>query len=236
MSTQNTLPAEVEAIAQNVSIEKKSEVQSVLNHVFNGVAKMREQLQTINVIDENDKMSMNIARQVRLAVRNERLSAEKTFDMKRSEVQQAMLSFKTEDSLWLKAKQTMQILTKEIESQAEYLEKTAERAEAERKELKMQQRLFAVQKFAPEIQRHEFESMSDQVFETFLSGIEKKYNDWQQDLKEKAKLHEERKAIALPSRKIDDYDKSRPPLLTHWDRQNIALKMNSEEPPLLLCF
>jgi hypothetical protein len=173
----NTLPAEVAAIAQNVSIEKRNEVQAVLNHVFNGVAKMREQLDTIKVVDENDKMSMNIARQVRLAVRNERLSAEKTFDMKRTEVQQAMLSFKTEDSLWLKAKQTMQILTKEIESQAEYLEKTAERAEAERKELKMQLRLIEVQMFAPEIQRHEIEGMSDQVFETFLSGIEKAYND-----------------------------------------------------------
>jgi hypothetical protein len=196
MEVINTLPAEIEAIAQNVAVEKRNEVQAVLNHVFNGVAKMREQLDTVKVADENDKMSMGIARQIRLAVRNERLSAEKTFDMKRSEVQQEMLSFKTLDSLWLKAKQTTQILAKEIESQAEYLEKTAERAEAERKELKMQQRLFDVQKFAPEIQRHEFEGMSDQVFETFLSGIEKAYNDKIEAEKaaEQARIETEKKA------------------------------------------
>ena len=196
MEVINTLPAEIEAIAQNVAVEKRNEVQAVLNHVFNGVAKMREQLDTVKVADENDKMSMGIARQIRLAVRNERLSAEKTFDMKRSEVQQEMLSFKTLDSLWLKAKQTTQILAKEIESQAEYLEKTAERAEAERKELKMQQRLIDVQKFAPEIQRHEFEGMSDQVFETFLSGIEKAYNDKIEAEKaaEQARIETEKKA------------------------------------------
>ena len=34
------LPEEVSKIAENVSAEKRNEVQSVLNHVFNGVSKM----------------------------------------------------------------------------------------------------------------------------------------------------------------------------------------------------
>lgn len=171
------LPAEVAQIAQNVSIEKRNEVQSVLNHVFNGVSKMREQLETVIVADENDKTNMKLANTIRLGVRQVRLDAEKTFDAKRAEVQAQMLSYKTEDQLWLKAKQTMQILTKEIEENARWKEETRQRFEAEQKELKVQQRIVQVAKFAPELQRAEFENMSDDSFNLFVAGIEKQYND-----------------------------------------------------------
>jgi len=125
------LPAEVEQIAQNVSVEKRNEVQNVLNQVFSGVSKMREQLDSVVVENENDKTGMKLAKTVRLSVRDIRLDAERNFDAKRSEVQQKMIHFKTEDSLWLKAKQTMQILTKEIEEQARWKEETKERFDAE---------------------------------------------------------------------------------------------------------
>jgi hypothetical protein len=171
-----TLPAEIEQMAQSVSIEKRNEVQSVLNHVFNGVAKMRDQLGLVVVTDENDKVNMKLANAIRLGVRQVRLDAEKEFDMKRSEVQKAMLSFKTEDALWLKAKQTMQILTKEIEETAKWKEDTKERIDAERKELKLHERIMKVLKFA-EIMSGEFENMSDSMFDLFLAGLEKQYND-----------------------------------------------------------
>lgn len=171
------LPAEVAQIAQNVSVEKRNEVQSVLNHVFNGVSKMREQLETVVVQDENDKTNMKLANTIRLGVRQVRLDAEKTFDAKRAEVQAQMLSYKTEDQLWLKAKQTMQILTKEIEENARWKEETRQRFEAEQKELKVQHRMVQVAKFAPELQRSEFENMSDESFSLFVAGIEKQYND-----------------------------------------------------------
>jgi len=171
------LPAEVAQIAQNVSLEKRNEVQSVLNHVFNGVSKMREQLETVVVADENDKTNMKLANTIRLGVRQVRLDAEKTFDAKRAEVQAQMLSYKTEDQLWLKAKQTMQILTKEIEENARWKEETRQRFESEQKELKVQQRMVQVAKFAPELQRSEFENMSDEGFNVFVAGIEKQYND-----------------------------------------------------------
>ena len=171
------LPVEVAQIAQNVSVEKRNEVQSVLNHVFNGVSKMREQLETVIVSDENDKTNMKLANTIRLGVRQVRLDAEKTFDAKRAEVQAQMLSYKTEDQLWLKAKQTMQILTKEIEENARWKEETRQRFEAEQKELKVQQRIVQVAKFAPELQRAEFENMSDESFNLFFNGIEKRYND-----------------------------------------------------------
>lgn len=172
-----TLPAEVAQIAENVSVEKKNEVQTVLNHVFNGVSKMREQLDAVVVSDETDKVNMKLANTLRLGVRQVRLEAEKIFDAKRTEVQQQMLGFKTEDALWLKAKQTMQILTKEIEENARWKEKTGARIEAEKKELQTQKRMQDVSKFAPEISRSEFEHMSDTGFAAFLSGIEKQHND-----------------------------------------------------------
>ena len=171
------LPQEVEKIAENVSVEKKQEVLSVLNHVFNGVSKMRKQLDDVIVNGENDKVNMKLANTIRLGVRQVRLEAEKTFDAKRAEVQQQMLSYKTEDSLWLKAKQTMQILTKEIEENARWKEETKERFEAEQKELKVQQRMLKVAKIAPEMLRSEFENMNDETFEMFFAGIEKAYND-----------------------------------------------------------
>lgn len=172
-----SLPNEVAKIAESVSVEKRNEVQSVLNHVFNGIAKMRDQLDVVVVSDENDKVNMKLANAIRLGVRQVRLDAEKTFDKKREEVQLQMLSFKTEDQLWLKAKQTMQILTKEIEENARWKEETRERYLSEQKELKTQQRIIQVSKFAPELHRSEFENMSDESFILFCAGIEKQYNE-----------------------------------------------------------
>ena len=171
------LPEKVAQIAKNVSVEKRNEVQTVLNHVFNGVAKMREQLENISVKDQNDEVSMKLAGTIRLAVKRERLDAEKKFDAKRAEVKQEMLSYKTLDSLYLKAKQIMQIQTKELEEIALFKEETKERFEKEQKELKVQQQILKVTKVAPEMSRSEFENMSDASFEIFFSGIEKQYND-----------------------------------------------------------
>jgi hypothetical protein len=199
-----SLPQEVTQIALNVSPEKRSEVQRVLNHVFNGVSKMREQLESFTVTDENDKVNMKLANTIRLGVRQIRLEAEKTFDAKRADVQQQMLSYKTEDQLWLKAKQTMQILTKEIEENARWKEETKQRFELEQKELKIQQRILIVSKFAPEMQRSDFENMSDESFELFVFGIEKQYND-----KIEAERKEEEERIAKAKAEAEAREKQR---------------------------
>ena len=177
MENQLLLPQEVAQIAEGVSVEKRTEVEAVLAHVFNGVQKMRDQLDGVVVADENDNVSMKIANTIRLAVRQTRLNAEKKFDAKRAEVQQQMLSYKTEDKLWLRSKQIMQDLTKEIEETARWKEETAKRFEAEQCELKTQNRMLQVSKFAPEITRPEFEYMSDETFSSFVLTLEKTYND-----------------------------------------------------------
>lgn len=188
----SVLPEEVASIAKNVSVEKRNEVQSVLNQVFIGVSKMREQLDNVTVTDVNDKVNMKLANTIRLGVRQVRLDAEKTFDAKRAEVQQQMLSYKTEDQLWLKAKQTMQLLTKEIEENARWKEETKQRFEAEQKELRTEQRRLKICQFVDDfttITTDDFSEISDDAFEMFLSGIEKAYND---KIEAEKKLEQER--------------------------------------------
>ncbi|MCR4335214.1 MAG: hypothetical protein NUV57_01610, partial [archaeon] len=128
--------------------------------------------ESVVVVDVNDKVNMKLANTIRLGVKQVRLDAEKTFDAKRAEVQQQMLSYKTEDSLWLKSKQTMQILTKEIEENARWKEETKERFDKEQKELITQQRILEVSKYAEtEINRINFEFMADETFNIFLGGL-----------------------------------------------------------------
>ena len=197
------LPAEVEQLAQGVTVEKRNEVQAVLNHVFNGVSSMREQLDAVAVKDENDTASMKVANTIRLNVRRVRLDAEKTFDAKRAEVQAQMISFKTEDALWLKAKQTMQILTKEIEETAKLKEDTKARIEAERQELKIAQRLQQMQAIRPECQRSDVEFLSDDMFITLLNAakIEQQRQIEEQQKAEAERIDTERKEKLLADRR-----------------------------------
>jgi len=171
------LPDEVLALTANVSAEKRNEVQTVLNHVFDGVSKMREQLDKVIVSDATDKVNMKLAETIRLGVRRVRLDAEDVFDAKREELRIKMLSDKTEDSLWLKSKQMMQIATKEIETLARWKEETKQRFDAEQRELKAQARANMVAKFNTEILRGEFESMSDDTFAMFLKSVEATFNE-----------------------------------------------------------
>ena len=171
------LPSEVAEIAKNVSEETKQEVQSVLAHVFGGVAEMRTKLDGIIVIDENDTVNMQLAGVIRLGVKNERLAGTKIFDAKRAEVQSKMIGFKTEDQLWLKASQTMQILTKEIEALARLKEETGKRIESERKEIAITERLTKIQKFNPEITRYEIEYLGESTFDILLKSAETEFNE-----------------------------------------------------------
>ena len=197
------LPAEVEQLAQGVTVEKRNEVQSVLNHVFNGVSSMREQLDAVAVKDENDTASMKVANTIRLNVRRVRLDAEKTFDAKRAEVQAQMISFKTEDALWLKAKQTMQILTKEIEDTAKWKEDTKIRVDSERQELKIAQRLQQMQAIRPECQRPDVEFLSDEMFATLLNAakIEQQRQIEEQQKAEAERIERERKEKLFADRR-----------------------------------
>ena len=167
------LPAELAPLAAGVASEKSAQVMGVLGNVFSGVEKMRAALDAVTVQDEHDKAGMASAKQIRLEVKRTRVDAEDQFDTKRSQVQALMASHKTEDTLWLKAKQIMQTTCKEIEKLAEWKEATAERLAAERLELRTMERTRKVVVFSQEIHVSEYADMSDTAFEAFFVGVKK---------------------------------------------------------------
>lgn len=179
-----TLPIEVNELAVKVSANKQAEVQAVLQQIFTGTDGWEKQVDAINVKDINDKMSIELAEVARKNSKQARLSAEKIFDAKREEVQNLKAEFDLEDKLWLKAKQVMQIKFKAIEEKAEWKANFVKRFEAEQKELRTQKRINEVSKFG-EINRIEFEAMSDESFNSFLSGLKSTYE---------AKIEADRKA------------------------------------------
>jgi len=179
-----TLPTEVNELALKVSANKQVEVQEVLQQIFIGTDDWEKQVDAIEVKDISDKMSIELAEVARKNSKQARLNAEKIFDAKREEVQNLKAEFDLEDKLWLKAKQVMQIKFKAIEEKAEWKSNFVKRFEAEQKELRTQKRINEVLKYA-EINRIEFEAMSDESFESFLSGLKSTYE---------AKIEAERKA------------------------------------------
>lgn len=170
------LPAEVNELAVKVSDNKQTEVQTVLQQIFTGTDDWEKQVDAIEVKSINDKMSIDLAEVARKNAKQARISAEKIFDAKRDEVQILKAEFDLEDKLWLKAKQVMQIKFKAIEEKAEWKANYAKRYEAEQFELRTQKRINAVQKFA-EINRFEFDQMSDESFNSFLSGLKTTYEE-----------------------------------------------------------
>jgi len=178
------LPNEVNELAVKVSANKKDEINNVLNQIFAGTYDWEKQVDSIEVKGIDDKMSIQLAETARKNAKQARLNAEKIFDAKRDEVQAIKAEFDIEDKLWLKAKQVMQIKFKAIEEKAEWKANFVKRFEAEQKELRTQKRINEVSKYA-EINRIEFENMSDEYFDSFLSGLKSTYE---------AKIEAERKA------------------------------------------
>jgi hypothetical protein len=210
------LPSEIQELAKKVSADKQKEVSNVLTQIFTGTADWKAQADLIVVKDINDKMSMQMAEVGRKNAKNAKCAARDVFSMKRSEVQQKKAEFDLEDKLWLKAGQTAEILFNDIEKTFEYKAKFAERYEAEQKELRTQLRIERVKPFAPELNRFEFENMSEEMFVIFLSGIEKSYND---------RIENEKKAEAERLRLIEEDRKERERI----NQENERLRKENEE-------
>lgn len=209
------LPEEVNVLALQVSENKREEVKSVLNQIFIGTDEWETQVDAIEVKGVDDKMSISLAEVARKNAKNARLNAESIFDAKRSEVQTLKAEFDTEDKLWLKAKQIMQIKFKAIEEKAKWKSEFVKRFEAEQKETITQNRILQVEKYA-EINRIEFENMSDESFNTFLSGIKSNY-----EAKIKAEKEAEEKRISDAKIEADRIETQR--------LENERLKLEAEK-------
>lgn len=169
------LPAEINDLAVKVSASKQQEISTVLNQIFSGTDEWEKQVDAIEVKGIDDKMSIQLAEVARKNSKAARLAGEKIIDAKREEVQQLKAEFDLEDKLWLKTKQIMQLKFKSIEDKAEWKANFVKRYEAEQKELRTQNRILEVQKYA-ELNRIEFENMSDDSFNSFLSGLKQQHD------------------------------------------------------------
>ena len=184
------LPNEVNELVERVSSKKKEEVKTVLNQIFIGTAEWNLQIDAIEVKGIDDIMSIQLADAARLNVKKARLNAEKIFDSKRNEVQSRKAEFDLEDKLWLKAKQITQLEFKAMEEKAEWKANFVKRFETEQKENRTQKRIIEVSKYA-EINRFEFENMSDESFDSFLNGLKSNF-----EAKIKAEKEAEEKRLA----------------------------------------
>jgi hypothetical protein len=191
---QITIPVEILEISQQVNENKQVEVSTILNEIFTQVKTWEAEIATISVTSVDDKAQMKKANELRIKVKNARLNAEKQFDQKRADVKALMIDYQTEDSLWLKAKQMMQIQTKAIEEKAEWQEKFAERFEREQKELKTQLRLSQIQQYKPETTANQVSDLTDEFFNTLLNGAKTEFE-------ERIKAKEEAEKLALEAEK-----------------------------------
>lgn len=210
------IPFEIRNSIENISLEKKKEIEITLSQIFAGTSKWKDQVNAIEVAGVDDKMSIQLAEVARKNAKDARLSAEKMLDLKRDEVQKLKIEFDTEDKMWLKVKQIVQITFKEIEAIAEYKATYRKRHEAEQKELKTLSRITEVLQFSNEIYRAEFENMTDQTFDSFLSGLETTH-------KAKVEAEKEQERIRIEAEENLKKEQERIRL------ENIALKVQAEK-------
>jgi hypothetical protein len=164
------LPVDLSSLALKVGDNKREEVVTVLNQIFAGTDDWEKQVDNIVIESVEDTPNIQKADLARKNAKNARINAEKIFDSKREAVQMLKAEFDVEDKLWLKAKQIMQLKFKCIEEKAEYKANFAKRYFAEQKEIVTQKRIAQVALYA-EVNRMDFQDMSDEAFETFLFGL-----------------------------------------------------------------
>lgn len=199
MSNTTIIPTEIQELSLKVPQNKQGEVGLILSQVFQKTNDWENQIAKINVNSVDDTEQMSQAKKIRLEVKKARLEAEKKIDLKRKEVQLRMADDKLEDSLWLKAKQIMQMKAKAIEEKAEWQEKFAERCKKEQKELQTKLRVEKLSKYR-EVNPLEVENLSDDMFNTLLEAEKIKYEIEQKRLAEEAKA----KRLAKEAQRIEN--------------------------------
>lgn len=175
----NELPIELSALTVGMTDKKRYELKNVINQVLEGSAAIKQAVQLIEVKSINDITSINEAEAARKKVKSMRLNAEKLFDSKRGLVQKLKAEYDTEDKLWLKAKQIMQLEFKEVEEIAEWKANTVKRHIQEQHEIKTHERSLQVVKYAA-INRIEYENLSDDNFDMFIKSLKLAFEEKQE--------------------------------------------------------
>ena len=167
---------------------KGQKITETLSVFFDKAAEWQTTIEslTINSIDEVGKMKT--AKEIRLSLKNKRLEGEKLVTAAREIVKNRMSDDVLEDKLWLKSGQIMKAVYDNLEGKAEWIEKYAERYEAEQKEIRKSERTAELTPYAEFVPFGiDLGNMSDEDYTKLLNGAKMQQN---------AKIEAEAKAEA----------------------------------------
>lgn len=167
---------------------KGQKITETLSVFFDKAAEWQTTIEslTINSIDEVGKMKT--AKEIRLSLKNKRLEGEKLVTAAREIVKNRMADDVLEDKLWLKSGQIMKAVYDNLEGKAEWIEKYAERYEAEQKEIRKSERTAELTPYAEFVPFGiDLGNMSDEDYTKLLNGAKMQQN---------AKIEAEAKAEA----------------------------------------
>jgi len=156
---------------------KGQKITETLSVFFDKAAEWQTTIEslTINSIDEVGKMKT--AKEIRLSLKNKRLEGEKLVTAAREIVKNRMADDVLEDKLWLKSGQIMKAVYDNLEGKAEWIEKYAERYEAEQKEIRKSERTAELTPYAEFVPFGiDLGNMSDEDYTKLLNGAKMQQN------------------------------------------------------------
>jgi hypothetical protein len=181
--TENTqlaviLPPEVDAIASQVTPEKRQEVTKAITDVMVRVNDWKKQSDELVIKDHTDIEAMQAADQARLEVKAARTKIfDPIFKAKREEIQFQKRDYDLIDKLWLKAQQVSEIMLKDIEKTLEYKANTAERYNHELKAKLKESRETELKQWVENTMFYNLSDMSEEQFQQLLESSKIAYEN-----------------------------------------------------------
>ena len=171
---------------------KSQEYLELFTPYFNTMAEIEKKINLLNSENPTDS-DVQIARTIRLSLKNNRVAAEK---IKTDKKESILVEGRLIDNLYGIVKNTSQGLEKSCEA----IEKHAELKEKARKAELKETRLNRIIPFEVETSFYDLENMPDDQFETLFTGIKKNHDD----KIEAARIEEENRLKRIEAERIEN--------------------------------
>ena len=145
----STLVTTINTIGLKLPQEKQAEIKENLANLFASVEKAKEDAKNVVVEDHLDTTGMQLAREVRLQMRKNRLDAVNALKARRDFVKQQKEAYDIEDKVYLKLIQTIEAELEPIEKGLLDKEKTAELYAEQQRKLRLEARLKEAEHLLP---------------------------------------------------------------------------------------
>lgn len=165
---QNELVSVVDGFA--LSDVKVKEFNDLVNSLIKQEEKWNE-LSLVDVEDENDEQGMELAKKNRLAIRRERIDAEKFLKSKRDELAELMKVYKDEDDLVRKITQLVSAKAKAYEEGLKAKEDFAENLKLKAEEELLAKRTLEIQDYCDNPSIYNLGQMTETVYQITLSHL-----------------------------------------------------------------